>query len=349
MGHDARQPRARLRRQRHRRRAHPDADAVSDQQRQGHAEQRADADVHPRAAQSRQSVHFRRGRVRRPQARARREAVQGRAREEEGGGQGRQSGDDVPGRNARLLDPLLACGRRHRPRQGHRDDRRSAAANGRQHEGRHHGLLLRRRAVERAAEEPEDRLHGGQHGRDLEQASREELRDARGLGRRAPERDEGVADGRAGGADVVRRACESRGARADRLGTAVVQLPGARHPAAPAGAVRLRHGQGRRGQPAHHEVLEGQRVVPVPQPRALVPRRGRALGQVQGRRGLERARREGQSRGLVARSRDRSSACRRRRYRSRRRAASRRSSTARCSIPANPEAYLASLAIKRSS
>ena len=164
VGHDARQPRARLCRQRHRRRAHPDADAVSDQQRQGHAEQRADADVRARAAQSRQPGDLRRGRVRRPEARARCEAVQGGAREEEGGGQCGQGRDDVPGRNARLLDPLLARGRRHRSRQGHRDDRRAPAANGRQHEGRHDGLLLRRRAVERAAEEPEDRLHGGQHG-----------------------------------------------------------------------------------------------------------------------------------------------------------------------------------------
>ena len=41
------------RRQRHRRRAHPHADAVPDLRRQGDAEQRADADVHPGAAQSR--------------------------------------------------------------------------------------------------------------------------------------------------------------------------------------------------------------------------------------------------------------------------------------------------------
>ena len=47
---------------------------------------------------------------------------------------------------------------------------------------------------------------------------------------------------------------------------------------------------------------------------------------------LNGAGREGQSRGPVARGRDRSSACRRRRSRSRRRAASRRSSTAKCSI-----------------
>ena len=55
VGHDARQPGPRLRGQRYRRRAHPDSHAVSHQQRQGDAEQRSDADVHPGAAQSRQS------------------------------------------------------------------------------------------------------------------------------------------------------------------------------------------------------------------------------------------------------------------------------------------------------
>ena len=39
--------------QRHRRRAHPDADALPDHDRQGDAEQPADADVHPGAAQPR--------------------------------------------------------------------------------------------------------------------------------------------------------------------------------------------------------------------------------------------------------------------------------------------------------
>ena len=58
MGHHARQPRAGLRGQRHRRRAYPDPDAVSDLVRQGDAEQSADADVHPGAAQSERSVHF---------------------------------------------------------------------------------------------------------------------------------------------------------------------------------------------------------------------------------------------------------------------------------------------------
>ena len=134
-----------------------------------------------------------------------------------------------------------------------------------------------------------------------------------------------------------------------RIGTPMVQLSGAGHPAATAGAFRLRHPrQGRGQQPAHHEVLEGQRLVSVSQPRAVVPRRGRALGQVQRLRGLEGARCEGQSRGLVARGRNgaRSSG------------GANTASTSRgletffdgkVFDPENPEAYLASLAIKRSS
>ena len=68
-----------------------------------------------------------------------------------------------PGRHPRSVDPLLARRRRHRPRQGYRNHRGAAAADGRQHEGRHHGLLLRGRAVEPAVDQSEDRLHRRQH------------------------------------------------------------------------------------------------------------------------------------------------------------------------------------------
>ena len=96
--------------------------------------------------------------------------------EEEGRRQGDQGRHDLPGRHARSLDPLLARGRRHRSRQGHRDHRRAAAPDGGQHEGRHHGLLLRLRALERAAHPPEHRLHGDHHRGALEQAPGEGLR-----------------------------------------------------------------------------------------------------------------------------------------------------------------------------
>ena len=69
-------------------------------------------------------------------------------RKEESRRQVGQGCDDLPGRHPRSLDPLLARRRRHRSRQGCRNHHGAAAANGRQHEGRHHGCLLRRRAVE---------------------------------------------------------------------------------------------------------------------------------------------------------------------------------------------------------
>ena len=77
---------------------------------------------------------------------------------------------------------------RHRSGQGSGDHRGAAAADGGQHEGRQHGRLLRRRAVERAARQPGHRLHGLHHRRDLGQAPREGARHARRLGRQASQR-----------------------------------------------------------------------------------------------------------------------------------------------------------------
>jgi hypothetical protein len=70
-------------------------------------------------------------------------------------GQGGEGRHDLPRRHPRHVDPLLARRRRHRPQQGHQDHRRAAGADGRQHEGGHHGHLLRLRAVEPAAHQPE--------------------------------------------------------------------------------------------------------------------------------------------------------------------------------------------------
>ena len=93
LGRDARQSGARLGGQRHRRRPYPHADALPDQRRQGDAEQRADADVHPGAAQSRQPMHLGRQGIRRPAGRARHQAVQGSAGQEEGLRQVREGGE----------------------------------------------------------------------------------------------------------------------------------------------------------------------------------------------------------------------------------------------------------------
>ena len=61
---------------------------------------------------------------------------------------------DLPARHARDVDALLARRRRHQPRQGRLAHHHPAAADGREHEGRQDGRLLRRRAVERARRSP---------------------------------------------------------------------------------------------------------------------------------------------------------------------------------------------------
>ncbi len=158
MGRDPRQHGARLGKQRHRRRAYPDADAVSDLRRQGDAEQRADADVHPGAAQSRCAGDLGRQRIQGSEGHHRRFGAEGRLREKESRRQGSEDRDDLPGRHARSLDSLLGCRRRHRSRQGRLHHRGSAAADGGEHEGRQHGRLLRRRAVGRTTRQSEYRL-----------------------------------------------------------------------------------------------------------------------------------------------------------------------------------------------
>ena len=140
------------------------------------------------AAQPRRAGDLGRAGIQGPQGHHRRLAAEGRLRQEEGRGQGGEGRHDLPRRHARSVDPLLAGRRRHRSRQGHRDHRGAAAADGGQHEGRQHGRLLRRRAVERAARQPGHRLHRLHHRRDLVQAPREGARHARRLGRQASQR-----------------------------------------------------------------------------------------------------------------------------------------------------------------
>jgi DNA-binding CsgD family transcriptional regulator len=67
-------------------------------------------------------------------------------------------GHDVPGRHARHVAPVLAQGDQGRSiHSGHQAD--PAAADGREHEGRHHGRILRRRTVERGGGRRGDRIH----------------------------------------------------------------------------------------------------------------------------------------------------------------------------------------------
>ena len=215
-----------------------------------------------------------------------------------------KAANDLPGRHARPLDPLLARRRRHRSRQGHRDHHGAAAADGGEHEGRHHGLLLRLRAVEPAAHPPEHRLHRDHHRRTLEQASGEVARHARRLRRQESEGRQGHPDGGDGSAAVVREAGEPRRGRRDLRQAAMDQLPGRGHHRPRQGQVRLRHSrQGGREAPADHAVLERLRLVSVPEPRPLVHHRGHPLGQVRGEHRRQGADQQGQPRGHVARGR----------------------------------------------
>ena len=168
-------------------------------------------------------------RIQGPQGHHRRLAAQGRLREEEGRGQGGEGRHDLPRRHARSVDPLLARRRRHRSRQGRLDHRRAAAADGGEHEGRQHGRLLRRRAVERAARQPGHRLHRLHDGRDLVQAPREGARHARRVGRQESEGRQGAADGRDGGPAVVRKDGKQAGDVGDRRQAPMVQRARPRH------------------------------------------------------------------------------------------------------------------------
>ena len=70
------------------------------------------------------TVHLGREGIRGPQGRRRHRSPSRPPGEEEGLRQVGQGRDDLPGRHARSVDPLLARRRRHRSRQGHRDHRR---------------------------------------------------------------------------------------------------------------------------------------------------------------------------------------------------------------------------------
>ena len=114
--------------------------------------------------------------------------------------------DDVPARHARDVDALLAGQRRHPSRQGRHAHHDSAAADGREHEGRQDGRLLRRRAVERAGHRRRHRLHVDHHAADVARPSGKGLRVHRGVRDEEPEVGEGGAQGAASGERRARQA-----------------------------------------------------------------------------------------------------------------------------------------------
>ena len=109
------------------------------------------------------------------QGRRRSEGAEAARRRGEGRGDAADLRDDVPAGHARDVDALLARRRRHQSRQGRLAHHHPAAADGRQHEGRQDGRLLRRRAVERARHRRRHRLHrdhdAGRSGRTIPRRS----------------------------------------------------------------------------------------------------------------------------------------------------------------------------------
>ena len=91
-------------------------------------------------------------------------------------GQGRRRSadvrDDLSAGHARHVDPLLAGLGRHPSGQGRQPHHHSAAADGREHEGRQDGRLLRRRALEQPRHRGRHRLHRGHHAADCGRTTR---------------------------------------------------------------------------------------------------------------------------------------------------------------------------------
>ena len=127
-----------------------------------------------------------------------------------------------------------------------------------------------------------------------------------------------------------------------------MNVPTRRHHRPPQGRHRLRQRPRRHRHRPLHEILEGRRVLPVQEPRHLVPRREHPLGQVRARPPTSRRWSIRSTARICGARRPRTSASPQPIFRHRRRAASRPSSTARSSIPTNPSAYLDSLTIKAS-
>ena len=161
-----------------------------------------------------------------------------------------------------------------------------------------------------------------------------------------PEGDRCAAHGRAGSGHVGRQGREPPGSGRNHGEALMDELPGHRCAGAAQGQVRLRQRQGRRQQPAHHEVLARPRIVSISKPRAVVPHGECQMGQVHGQGRLQDADLEGQPRGSVARGGEGTEGA----------GGADPATTSRgvekffdgkVFDPANPGAYLASLAIKR--
>ena len=272
--------------------------------RQGDAEQRADADVHPGAAQPQRPVHLRRQGVRRPQRSAstpRRSRP--RSTKKKASGKAVKAAMTFPGGTHDLwIRYWLAAG-------GIDPDKDIATITvpppqmvANMKVGTMDCFCVVR-AVEPAARQPGHRLHRHHHRRALEQAPGEVARHARGLGRQATrtpprrilmavmeaqqwcEKPENNAGGRQRSApsasgSTCRSTTSSTASRASST-------------TAP-GKVVEKH-------PQIMKYWKRPRLLSLPEPRPVVPHRGHPLGQVRAHTRRQGADQEGQPRGPVAR------------------------------------------------
>ena len=122
-----------------------------------------------------------------------------------------------PGTHAMWMRYFLGGGR-HQSRQGRRAGHDAAAADGREHEGRQDGRLLRRRALERARHRRRHRLHGHHHAGHVEGPSRRRSAPSREeFADEEPQDGQGRAQGAARSQRVARRHEKPPRAGGDRL------------------------------------------------------------------------------------------------------------------------------------
>ena len=156
--------------------------------------------------------------------------------------------------------------------------------DGGEHEGRHHGLLLRRRAME-----PGQLIHQGIGYTALNTGELWSKHPEKSLGMRAA-----WVDKYPNAAKAILMAVMEAQQWADKAENKaeLAAIMGKRQwmncPVEDIldrsqRQVRLRHWPRGREQPAHHEVLARLRLLSVPEPRSVVPHRGYPLGQIRAR------------------------------------------------------------------
>ena len=204
-------------------------------------------------------------------------------------GQGRRRSahvrDDVPARHARDVGSLLARLRRDPSGPGRQPHHDPAGADGREHEGRQDGRLLRRRAVEQPRHRRRHRVHGRHHAAAVERPPGEGLRVHRGVRAEESAHRQGDPEGAASRQRRSGQAREPPEVRGDHRPARLHQLPARHDSRAAARQVHLRRRPGRTGSELH-DLLEPGLQLPAPDLREMVADPVPALGHGEGGAGL---------------------------------------------------------------